>query len=94
MLHRLPALGPWSIQTKKELVDQWMFIDKMFTNDENMGFWNLESLCSRGVLITEGKICPYQGLNQKISEPGVSKGCCLQVFKYLKASKKHSFETP
>ena len=26
--------------------------------------------------------------------PGVSKGFCLEVFKYLKASKKHSFVTP
>ena len=27
-------------------------------------------------------------------EPGLSKGCCLEVFKYLRASKKHSFVTP
>ena len=26
--------------------------------------------------------------------PGVSKGCFLEVFKYLGASKKHSFVTP
>ena len=26
--------------------------------------------------------------------PGVSKGCCLEVVKYLRASKKHSFVTP
>ena len=26
--------------------------------------------------------------------PGGSKGCCLEVFKYLRASKKHSFVTP
>ena len=26
--------------------------------------------------------------------PGVSKGCCLEVFKYLRVSKKHSFLTP
>ena len=25
---------------------------------------------------------------------GVSKGCCLEVFKYLRVSKKHSFVTP
>ena len=27
-------------------------------------------------------------------QPGVSKGCCLEVFKYLRVSKKHSFVTP
>ena len=26
--------------------------------------------------------------------PGVSKGCCLEVCKYLEAFKKHSFGTP
>ena len=30
----------------------------------------------------------------KIYVPGVSRGCFLEVFKYLSASKKHSFETP
>ena len=25
---------------------------------------------------------------------GLSKGCCLEVFKYSRASKKHSFVTP
>ena len=30
----------------------------------------------------------------KIYHPGVSKGCCLEVFKYIRASKKHSFVTP
>ena len=26
--------------------------------------------------------------------PGVSKGCCFEVFKYSRASKRHSFVTP
>ena len=30
----------------------------------------------------------------KQSVPGVSKGCFLEVFKYLRASKTHSFVTP
>ena len=30
----------------------------------------------------------------KIDLAPLSKACCLEVFKYLKASKRHSFETP
>ena len=30
----------------------------------------------------------------KKNEAGVSKRCCLEVFKHLRASKKHSFVTP
>ena len=30
----------------------------------------------------------------KIFVPGVSKGCCLEAFKFLRASKKHSFVSP
>ena len=30
----------------------------------------------------------------RIRGPGVSKGCFLEVFEYLKASKGHSFVTP
>ena len=26
--------------------------------------------------------------------PGVSKGCCLEIFRYLKGFQKHPFETP
>ena len=31
---------------------------------------------------------------RKTQLPGVTKGCFLEVFKYSKASKKHSFVTP
>ena len=34
----------------------------------------------------------WMGLMEVI--PGVSKGCCLEVFEYLRASKKHFFVTP
>ena len=33
-------------------------------------------------------------MGRKKTKPGVSKGCYLEVFKYLRASKKHSFVTP
>ena len=33
-------------------------------------------------------------MHNNIQVPGVSKGCCMEVFKYLRASKKHSFVTP